>query len=76
MLGFNSSLDFLSRMSKRDRDLANSNNHVEALEDEIRNLSTKMSKLEQVQLWLEIDGYFKSVFLIVYYINLTEKKKQ
>ncbi len=37
----------LSRLHKKDRDLTNSTNHVEALEDEIRNLSSKLSKLEQ-----------------------------
>ena len=33
-------------MNKRDRDLANSTNHVKALEDEVRNLNSKMSKLQ------------------------------
>ena len=34
-------------MTKKDRDLTNSANHVEALEDEIRKMNNKMSKLEQ-----------------------------
>ena len=34
-------------MTKKDRDLTNSTNHVEALEDEIRKMNNKMSKLEQ-----------------------------
>ena len=46
MLTSSNDLDLLSRVTKRDRDLLNSNNHVQALEDEIRTMSTKMSKLE------------------------------
>lgn len=35
------------RLSKKDRDLLNANNHANALEDEVRELSSKMKKLEQ-----------------------------
>ena len=34
------------RSTKRDRDLANSNNTVKALEDQVRNLNSKMNKLQ------------------------------
>ena len=34
-------------MKKKDRDLVNSTNHVEALEDTIRDMKNKMDKLEQ-----------------------------
>jgi len=38
--------DLKDKSTKRDRDLANSNNHVNALEDEVRNLNSKMAKLQ------------------------------
>merc|ERR1711983_638561 len=38
--------DLKDKMNKRDRDLVNSTNHVRALEDEVRNLNSKMSKLQ------------------------------
>ncbi len=38
---------FFSRLGKKDRDLTNSTNHVEALEEEMRNLSSKLSRMDQ-----------------------------
>ncbi|XP_059094822.1 lamin-C-like isoform X2 [Tigriopus californicus] len=39
--------DLKERLNKKDRDLLNANNHANALEDEVRELSSRMKKLEQ-----------------------------
>ena len=37
---------FFSRLKKKDNDLHNANDRIHTLEDELRNIGSKMSKLE------------------------------
>ena len=37
---------FVSRLKKKDNDLHNANDRIHTLEDELRNIGSKMSKLE------------------------------